>query len=120
MDNVHRSITPGDLRAHRRFSFSDHHRNTVDDIHQIQTFSTFFALAREFPLVSDDTLIFGWLTAEKANVKIIAIFPEGSDAPETVLDVFVFILPETDRSMLKEGFIVDERSIGSVIEDYTG
>ena len=50
----------------------------------------------------------------------IGIFPEGSNAPETVLDVFVFILPETDRSMLKEGFIVDENSICGVIEDYTG
>ncbi len=50
----------------------------------------------------------------------IGIFSGGNDTPETVLNVFVFTLPESDRSMLKEGFEIDEKSICSVIEDYTG
>ena len=97
MDNVHRSITPGDLWAHRRFRFADHHRYSVDDVHQIQTLSPFFACSREFPLIGDNTLILWSFIAEESNVKIIAILPERigvffkKQFPEPIVGRYQFI-----------------------------
>ena len=50
----------------------------------------------------------------------IGIFEDGYDEPSIILDVYVFTLPEKDKEMLKEGFTVNESSLGGVIEDYTG
>lgn len=58
-------------------------------------------------------------TVKKYREKI-GIFKNGETAPETVLDVYVFSLPERDRILLNVGFDVTDDKLFSVIEDYTG
>lgn len=50
----------------------------------------------------------------------IGIFKNGESEPYAVLDIYTFILPEKDRELLKNGFLVDEDMLYRVIEDYTG
>ncbi|MBR3639757.1 MAG: hypothetical protein IKN50_04040 [Clostridia bacterium] len=56
----------------------------------------------------------------KEYLERIGIFKEGKDKPDIVLDVYVFTLPDADRTMLKEGFIISKDVLMSTIEDYTG
>ena len=50
----------------------------------------------------------------------IGIFKSTEDEPFIVLETYTFILPDRDRALLREGFVVDCDKLYSVIEDYTG
>lgn len=58
-------------------------------------------------------------TIKEYNEKI-GIFKHGESVPEKVLNVYVFSLPERDRTLLGLGFDIDGSALDSVIEDYTG
>ena len=51
----------------------------------------------------------------------IGIFKGGNTFPETVLDIYVFTLPENDAIRLKNGITVyGEDGVRSIIEDFSG
>lgn len=51
----------------------------------------------------------------------IGIFKGGNTFPETVLDIYVFTLPENDAVRLKNGITVyGEGGVRSIIEDFSG
>lgn len=50
----------------------------------------------------------------------IGIFKSGSSSPYKTIDIYTFTLPCSDQLILKQGFLISENEIESVIEDYTG
>ena len=74
----------------------------------------------ETPPITETAFVESENYTVKEHFGKIGIFEEGAQTPLTVLDVYVFTLPEADRILLSEGFTVDRSSLQSVIEDYTG
>ena len=49
----------------------------------------------------------------------LAVFREGSDAPEMIFDVYTRLLPQSDRERLEEGISApDYETLTRLIEDY--
>ena len=76
MDNIHGSVSPGYLRAYRRLRLANNHRDTVDNIHQVEPLSAFLAGTREFPLVRDDIIILFILVTEEPDIDVITVIAE--------------------------------------------
>ena len=73
MNNIGSTVSPSDLRAHRRLGFANYHRDTIDDIDEVQSFSSFFARAWELPLVCYYAVVLTGFVAKEADIDIVAI-----------------------------------------------
>ena len=88
--DVSSTVCPGYLWTNWGLGFANHHRNTIDDEHQVKTFATFFAQSRVFPLIGYNTAV--------SILFAILIF---AVAKETYVDV-IAILTERIRVFFKE------------------
>ena len=73
-DNILCRLSPVRVRAERILHFADHHRNTIDDEHQIQTLTAVFACTRVHPLVGHyAVVVIHVLLVKETDVDVLTV-----------------------------------------------